>query len=171
VTRHARRLISRILPLLLLGVASNSSAAVGQISAGAQANWGTETDFGLGARIILDLGGLVGGLETVGSFDYFFPRDDFGADLTYWEANANLVYRIDITSDLLTPYVGAGFSFTRFEASAAVLGVEVAGNETRAGINFLAGLMFDVGVAKPFIEGKIEAGAGEQFVASAGVRL
>lgn len=165
------RSASRILALLAAGAVLTAGAASGQVSAGVQANWGGDTDFGLGARIIVDLDGVVAGFEAVGSFDYFFPSDDFGADLTYWEANANLVYRIDTAGELLTPYAGAGFTYTRFEASTRVLGAEVSGNETSAGINLLGGLMFNLAGVTPFIEGKIEAGGGEQFVASAGVRF
>ncbi|MBT8477537.1 MAG: outer membrane beta-barrel protein [Gemmatimonadetes bacterium] len=162
---------SRLLALLTAGAALTAGPASGQVSAGVQANWGSDTDFGLGARISVALDGVAVGFEAVGSFDYFFPSDDFGADLTYWEANANLVYRIDAAGELLTPYVGAGFAYTRFEASIRVLGAEASGNETSAGINLLAGLMFNLGGVTPFIEGKIEAWGGEQFVASAGVRF
>ena len=85
--------------------------------------------------------------------------------------NANLTYRIGSAAELLMPYLGVGFNLARFEASADVLGVEASGDETKGGVNLLGGLMFDLGVAKPFVEGKVEAGGGEQFVASAGVRF
>lgn len=165
------RLASRSLALLAAGLGLSAGVATGQVSAGVQGNWGTETDFGVGGRIIVDLGDLVAGLETFGSFDYFFPSDEFGADLTYWEANANLVYRIGSARELLTPYLGVGFNLAQFEASVDVLGAEASGDETKSGMNLLGGLMFHLGTAKPFVEGKVEAGGGEQFVVSAGVRL
>jgi len=165
------RCASRTLVFLAAGVGLSAGAATGQVSAGIQGSWGAETDFGVGVRIIVDLGGLVGGLETSGSFDYFFPGDDFGADLTYWEANANLVYRIDSAGEILKPYLGAGFNLARFEASVDVLGAEISGAETKGGLNLVGGLMFDLGAAKPFTEGKVVAGGGDQFVVSAGVRF
>ena len=165
------RRTSRTLALVAASVVLSAGTAIGQVSAGVQGNWGSETDFGVGARIIVDLRSLVGGLETLGSFDYFFPSDDFGADLTYWEANANLVYRIDSAGKTLKPYLGAGFNFVRFEASVDVLGEEISSSETKGGLNLLGGLMFDLGTAKPFVEAKVETGGGEQLVVSAGVRF
>jgi hypothetical protein len=89
---------SRVLALVVLGLGSNAVAAAGQVSAGVHGNWGGDTDIGVGARTIVGLGGVVRGFETFGSFDYFFPSDDIGADITYWEVNANLVYRVNVVS-------------------------------------------------------------------------
>lgn len=154
-----------------LGVCISFTAAAGQVSAGVQADWGSDTDFGVGARAIIGLGGLVKGLETVASFDYFFPSDRLGAQRTYWEASANLVLQVDPDERLMTPYVGAGIHIAYLEISQTVLDVEVSGDETRGGLNLLSGLVFDAGAARPFIEGRLTINGDSQFVASAGVRL
>jgi opacity protein-like surface antigen len=168
--RH-RPFLTKWLALPALGVFSSFTAATGQVSAGVQAEWGSETDFGVGARGIVGLGVLVNGLETVVSFDYFFPSDRFGAERTYWEAGANLVLQINPGAHLTTPYVGAGIHVSYFEVSETVLDVEVAGDETRGGLNLLGGLIFDVGRARPFFEGRFTINGQDQFVACAGVRL
>ena len=147
-----------------------SGASAQQVSGGAQAAWGTDTDFGMGGRAIVDLGFLRPGLETMASFDWFFPGRDRGLDLTYWEANANVVYRFGVDA-AVTPFTGAGLNYFRFGASTEVLGTEVSGDEGEAGLNLLAGLLFRFRGLRPFVEGRLELGGGEQFVMAAGIRL
>jgi opacity protein-like surface antigen len=159
------------LALPALGVSVSFTAATGQVSGGVQADWGSDTDFGVGARAIVGLGVLVSGLETVASFDYFFPSDQFGAQRTYWEASANLVFQIDPGARFTTPYVGAGVGISYLKVSETVLDVQVVGDETRGGFNLLGGLVFDVGRARPFVEGRFTFNGYDQFIASAGVRL
>ncbi|NNG15603.1 MAG: hypothetical protein HKM89_03910 [Gemmatimonadales bacterium] len=159
------------LALLVLGTSLNAGPVAGQVSAGVHGDWGSDMDFGVGARAVLGLERLVPNLETVGSFDYFFPGDDFGADVTYWELNLNLVYRFEIKDSPVKPYAGAGLNFAYLNASVDVLGTTASGDETRGGLNLLGGLLFDIGRAKPFVEGRVEAGGGDQFVVSAGVRF
>ena len=161
----------RVLALVVLGMGINADAAAGQVSAGVQGNWASDTDIGVGARAILGLGGIVKGFDTFGSFDYFFPSDDSGADITYWEANANLVYRVNAGSNSTTPYVGAGLNIAYTKVSTNALGGEVSGTETHGGLNLLGGIIFDLGRLKPFFEGRFELGGGEQFVATVGLRL
>ncbi len=162
---------SRVLALIILGTGINAVATAGQISAGVQGNWGSDADIGAGVRAIVGLGGIVKGFETFGSFDYFFPSDESGANITYWEANANLVYRVNAAGESTTPYLGAGLNFTYTKASTSILGSDVSGDETRGGINLLGGIVFDLGRLKPFLEGRFELGGGEQFVATVGLRL
>lgn len=160
-----------LIALLVAGASSNGRVAVAQVSVGLQLDWGSKTDFGVGGRAILDLTPLVRGLETVGSFDYFFPSVGTGADVTYWEVNANVVYRIATQGNSLTPYAGSGLHISRSSASVAVLGIEAEAAETRSGLNLVGGVMFDAGVTTPFLEARVELGGAEQVVMSAGVRF
>jgi len=162
---------SRVLLLVVLGTGTNAVASAGQISPGVQGNWGSDSDVGIGARAIFGLGGIVKGFETFGSFDYFFPSDDSGANITYWEANANLVYQVNAGGHSTTPYVGAGLNIAYTKVSTNALGGEVSGNETHGGINLLGGIIFEVGRLNPFLEARFELGGGEQFVATVGLRL
>jgi opacity protein-like surface antigen len=160
-----------VMVLAGLGLGMNSGVAAGQVSAGIQGNWGSEMGFGIGARGIIGLGALVRGFETVASLDYFFPGGEYGVDLTYWEANANLFYRFDMENRPFKPYVGAGINFSWLTASTHVLDVKISGDETRSRLNLVGGFLLDLGTAKPFLEGRVEAGEGSQVVASVGVRL
>ena len=162
---------SRVLALVVLGTGINAVAATGQISAGVQGDWASDTEVGIGARVIVGLGGIVKGFETFCSFDYFFPSDNSGADIEYWEANANLVYRVNAAGESTTPYLGVGLNFTYTKASTSILGSDVSGDETRGGLNLLGGIVFDLGRLNPFLEGRFELGGGEQFVATVGLRL
>lgn len=90
------------------------------------------------------------GFETFGSFDYFFPSDDSGADITYWEANANLVYRVDAGSHSTTPYVGTGLNIAYTKVSTNALGGEVSGTETQAGSIYWEASSSNWGASIPF---------------------
>jgi hypothetical protein len=156
---------------MIVGVGINAGAVSGQVSAGVQGNWGSDADIGVGARAIVGLGGIVKGFETFGSFDYFFPSDDSGANITYWEANANLVYRVNAAGESTTPYIGTGLNFAYTKVSTNALGGEISGSDTQGGLNLLGGIIFEVGRLNPFLEARFELGGGEQFVATVGLRL
>jgi len=160
-----------MLALAVMAVSINAVAATSQVSAGVQGNWASDTDIGVGARAILGLGGIVKGFETFGSFDYFFPSDDSGADIAYWETNANLVYRVNAGGNSTTPYIGTGLNFAYTKVSTNALGGEISGSDTQGGLNLLGGIIFEVGRLNPFLEARFELGGGEQFVVTVGLRL
>jgi hypothetical protein len=164
-------LILKSVALLVLGVGVNGGIAAAQVSVGIQTDWGSDTGVGVGFQTVFDLGAIVKGLETVGSFHYFFPGTRHGAQATYRELNTNLVYRIDIADQPVTPYVGSGFNVSYTKASVRVLDIDASGSEILNGLNVLCGLMFDVGRFRPFVEGRLTTGGGRQFVASAGLRF
>lgn len=163
------RTVQLTFALLLLGVVSSGECAARQVSVGTQANWGSDADFGVGGRAVFDLGRLVRGLETHAAFDWFFPGPDLGVDVTYWEANANVVYRFGGDAPV-TGYAGTGLNLARFAASTKALGTEVAGKETKGGLNALGGLQLQLRGLRPFLEGRFELGGGEQFVVAIGLR-
>ena len=164
-------LIAKSVALLVLGVGVNGGIAAAQVSVGIQANWSSDTDLGVGIQTALDLGAIVKGLETVGSFHYFFPGTRHGAEASYRELNANLVYRINVQDHTVIPYVGTGFNVSYYSASVHVLDIDASGSEILNGLNVLGGLIFDLGRFKPFIEGRVKTGDSTQFVASAGLRF
>jgi hypothetical protein len=104
-------------------------------------------------------------------FDCFFPSDDLGANITYWEANANLVYRFNSVGKSATAYIGSGLNFAYTKLSINALGGEVSGSDTRGGLNLLGGIIFEVGGLNPYLEARFELGGGEQFRATVGLRL
>jgi hypothetical protein len=155
--------------LILLGAAPRSASGW-QVSAGVQGVWGSQTDLGIGGRVILDMGSVIDRLDVVGSFDWYFPGNEFGIDVEYWEANANLVYRLG-RGPSMVPYAGAGAHLTGFSAATDVLGTPVSGSDHQSGGNLLAGLLLHVRGLRPFVEGRLELGGGDQFVLAAGIRF
>ena len=143
--------------------ASSSSASASQVHFGAQASWGSDTDFGVGARLTYGLGGLIQNVPLAlhASFDWFFP----GSGLTYWEINANVVYNFDVrTMPTITPYLGAGLGL----AHASVSGF---GSDNNLGFNLVGGAQFKMASSKitPFAELRLDAHSGSQMVLTGGI--
>lgn len=145
--------------IALLALCTGAGASLhAQVRFGAQASWGDNSDFGIGARLEHGLEKLFPKtpLRAAASFDYFFPSNN----VTYWELNYNVFYQL--RADALTPYAGGGL----------VLGYASAnGNSnTDLGVNLGGGLKFKTGGnLTPFIEARVELGAGEQFVLTGGL--
>ena len=78
-----------------------------QVSFGVQADYGTDTDLGIGALAVIGLRSLFPKtpLDAHVTFDYFFPSAPAGASLDYWELNGNVAYRIP---NLFRRLVGEG---------------------------------------------------------------
>jgi hypothetical protein len=136
-----------------------------------QADWGSDTDFGIGARAIFGLQSLFPKtpLDAHVSFDYFFPSGGAGVDVKYWEINGNVGYRIPNMRGTLAPYVGGGLNI----AHASVSSGGLTASDTKAGLNLLAGTTFGRAASKmkPFLEGRVTLSGGEQFVLTGGIRF
>jgi hypothetical protein len=127
---------------------------------GLHANWGDATDVGLGLRYESGMTWLLpraGTLRFIGQFDYFFPD----GPLNYWEINGNLVNVFAIPNVQAAGYVGAGLNIATLSNGASA---------TEVGANLLAGIRLP-GAFRPFLEGRLELGGGEQFVLAAGFMI
>jgi hypothetical protein len=143
--------------------ASSASAGVPAVRFGAQASWGSDTDFGIGARATYGLGGLVPTLPLAvhASFDWFFP----GSGQTFWEINGNVVYNFDVrTMPTITPYLGAGLSFAHWGFSGLA-------SDNNLGFSLVGGAQFKMATSKltPFAELRLDAHSGSQMVLTGGV--
>jgi hypothetical protein len=140
-------------------------------SFGVQVDWGSDTDFGIGARVVFGLQSLFpkAPLDAHVGFDYFFPSSPAGFDVTYWEINGNVGYRIPNVRGNLAPYVGGGLNIAHASASSG----GISASDTRAGLNLLAGTTFGRAASKmkPFVEARVILSGGEQFVLTGGVRF
>src|SRR5881628_1938797 len=74
---------------------------------GAQLDWGSDTDVGIGARVVFPLKFAPRTpLDGIVSFDYYFPSAPAGTDVTFWELNGNVAYRFRVPRSSLGPYAG-----------------------------------------------------------------
>ncbi len=164
------RLMS-LVAVAVLGLAVSARAEDKSVSFGVQGSWGNDSDFGVGARVIAPLNSLQKGVEGIASFDYFFPSTGdggFDSGVKYWEANANLVYRLPgKRRSSVRPYLGAGLNVAHGSFGSDD-GWGGSGSSTKVGLNLLGGLTFS---ERFFLESKFEAGGGEQFVVSGGFRF
>lgn len=148
-------LVSALLGGLLVCLPAGAS---GQVLFGAEALFGTETDFGIGGRIHYDLG-TTAPLEFQGAFDLFFP--DGPAD--YWEINGNLWYNLPTSSgSTALPYLGGGLNIGHVSANGF--------DDTELGVNLGGGVKFGFTNTIPFLEARVTLGGiDEQLVIGGGV--
>jgi hypothetical protein len=147
-----------VLSALVLGtLLFGSSDAGAQVRLGAEAMFGTETDFGLGGRIVAGLGTSLP-LEFQGGFNLFFPE----GPRDYWEVNGNVWYTFE-TPASGAPYAGGGLNIGRMS------GGSESASDTKLGINLGGGYRFNFTNTAPFVEARFTVGGHDQFVIAAGV--
>lgn len=131
------------------------SASSAQVYGGVQANYGSETDFGLGARMLANLEDV--NLEFVGSFDLYFP--DGPSD--FWEINGNVFYHFHLPeSPSILPYIGGGLNVGHVSNGA---------DNTEAGLNLGGGVRFPLENVSPFIEARTVVSDFDQSVLTFGL--
>jgi hypothetical protein len=175
--------------LLTVAVVSAAVAPAGaaDVQLGPRFNVSDDAGLGLGADVRWTFLRDDPRLALSASFDYFFPDDghdeldevlrqletflgdldlpfDLGrTDVEYWEANLNLTWEFTSARPVI-PYAGAGINFARAQVSS--FGFE--SGESDVGANVLAG----VRIARRFyVETRLEAGGGDLFVLTLGVRF
>lgn len=159
--------------LLPVQTAAQRRAAAAQrpVSFGGQVSSGSETDFGIGGRVVFGLGAIAAGapLDGVVTFDYFFPDAPPGIDRTYWEVNCSLAYRPGRNPGVLRPYLGGGLNIGR--ETADTVG-ESRGSESRVGVSLLGGTTLRTGSrVTPFAEARLVVGKNDQFIITGGLRF
>ncbi len=141
-----------------------------------QANYGGDTDFGVGAGVGFNLGQFNNGTKIAAeaTFDYFFPScdgcDAINADFKVWEINANA--RAHLIPSLPSLYLGAGARYYKWDYSFDNCGIycDLYSGADGIGLNIIGGWVFS-GSNGPFVQAKLEVGDGSQFVATAGIRF
>jgi hypothetical protein len=148
--------------LLLAGPAT----AGAQVHLGPELSIGTDTDVGIGARLLVNVKSLEA-WDFIGTFDWFFPDESGNADVTYWEINGNLAYNFAIEgAPSISPYVGAGLNI----AHASVDYLDEPGrSNTDVGLNFLFGTQFDAKSIIPYVEIRGVIEGGDQVVFTGGI--
>jgi hypothetical protein len=174
---------------LLAGLWMAAPVGAADVQFGPRVSISNDADFGVGADVRWAFLADDPRLAVSATFDYFFPEDgddelddalegfedffpedfelpfDFSPDteVEYWEANLNLTW--DFTNDrLVIPYAGVGVNYAHARVSA--FGFD--SDESDVGANVLAGIRIR---DRFYVEAKTEAGGGELFVVTAGVRF
>ncbi|MGE0439322.1 MAG: hypothetical protein AB7L66_10775 [Gemmatimonadales bacterium] len=155
-----RRLIVATGALALAAFAVQPAAA--QVRFGANANFATDTDFGLGAKLNFGVGNVTENkaIEGQATFDIYFPD---GYD--YWTIAANGLYSLKPTGSVV-PQLGAGLGVGR--SSVSVLGVSA--SSTDVFLNLIGAIKFrPSGSIQPFAEARFQIGDGSQLVLGGGL--
>lgn len=149
------------------------------VSFGAQLSFADDTDLGIGVRAMVGTENLIEETRFVGSFDWFFPDEGGGVDVSYWELNLNGHYMLPFELDSpIDFYAGGGLNIAHL--SVDIPDITVGGfttqggsaSDTDIGLNILGGLDFRISDSLGgFGELRIELGGGEQFVLTGGVRF
>jgi hypothetical protein len=142
--------------LLLMHLGPQASEAEAQVALGGQGSWGSEADFGVGGRALVNVPGW--NLEGVGSVDFFFPD----GDVDWIDINANLFYHFHLPdSPSVIPYVGGGLNLARLSVGDA--------STTEAGLNLGGGIRFPGPTVTPFLELRGVVSDADQFVITGGI--
>jgi opacity protein-like surface antigen len=171
------------------GLIAATPAGARDVQLGPRGSVSDDADLGIGADVRWTFLRDDPRLALSASFDYFFPDDgdedfddalasledlfpeefqlpfDFRPDteIEYWEANLNLTW--DFTTDrVVIPYAGVGINYAHSKVSA--FGFD--SDESDVGANVLAGVRIK---QRFYVEAKQEAGGGELFVLTVGVRF
>ena len=156
--------------------AARNAGSVQRPSFGAELNWSSDVNLGVGARAVFPLQSLVPTLPLDGivSFDYFFPSAPAGSSAHYWELNGNVAYRFSVPQrSSFAPYAGGGLNIAHASASATAGTTTVSASDTKAGLNLLGGTTFKMKGSSftPFAEARAEVGGGKTFILTGGVRF
>jgi hypothetical protein len=150
---------------LLLMIPVNASA---EVDFGGQLLYGDDADLAIGARIEIDTPELQEASRLGMDFNWFFPDDPPGADLTFWTANLNWLQRLGSGNGEadVSFYLGAGLNF-------AYAGWDYDGggdgSEKDLGVNLLGGLQLPLGALTGIGELKITIAGSEQYTLGIGL--
>lgn len=165
--RRAYRVVTlAVVAAAVPAMASAQTSAMRPFNAGVQANYGADTDFGVGVRYENNLNTLIASmpnLRAVASFDYYFP-----SGFNYWQLNAGLVMGFTMPGAPVAPYAGAALAYSNLKADIAG-----ASSVSDVGLNLIGGVRFrPMGTMTPFAEVRLGlGGVNEQFVISGGLLI
>ena len=182
---------------MLRGLAIGASAALGLAmiapSAHAQAQtsgtrFGIEAAFGANNNVGIGVGAFIKfHLAEISehpitgrvSFDYFFPGNSYCGGLTgcgvhYFIVTGDALYDIANPHSDIKPYVGAGIEYTAISFGSSFCsgafcdnyGASSVGLDLVGGINFAANTKL-----MPFVELKLGAGSGSEFLIKGGIHF
>jgi hypothetical protein len=147
---------SALLILVLAGSALGARAVQAQIGIAPQAVWGSDSDLGVGARLVVSAGGAAAlHVEGLLSFDWYLDCND----CNYYEITPGAAVAISLLG--IGPYAGAGVNIAR-------LSPDTGDADTEIGLSLFVGARLPFGL---FAEIRNTAGGSDQRVITVGFRL
>lgn len=152
------------LALLLMIPAS----APAEIDFGGQLVYGDDADLAIGGRVEIDTPELLEESRLALDFNWFFPDDPPGADLTFWEANLNWLHQVgpDGGDTAASYYLGGGLNFAY---SSVDFDDGDDDSEKDLGVNLLGGIQLPLGPLTGIGELRITIAGSEQYTIGVGL--
>ncbi|MDT0677176.1 outer membrane beta-barrel protein [Autumnicola musiva] len=164
------RLLFTMMFLFVGGILTSS--AQNETRLGAMLAYGTEIE-NLGVGVNAELP-IMENLSISPGFIYYFPKNEAGIDLRWWEINGNANYYF-VNNDNLGLYGlgGLNYSHVKVDYDGNSFGGSSMGvSDGRFGLNLGAGANFSIGSSIiPFAEAKYVIIDGGQLVIGAGVKF
>lgn len=139
-----------------------AAPAAAQVSFGPQLSLGTDSDFGLGARLVFPLRTEALGIDGVIDGNYFFAGDEVDSWL---DANFNVRLPLPL-AEAFDTRIGAGLNATFISLEGT--GSPSSETNTDLGLNVLGAVDFPRGRMTPFGELRVIIGGAEQVVLTGG---
>jgi len=163
-----------VLALLCLGASSTASADAEGLMLGAAITNGSDSDFGLGARVEYPLDLLLPNLGIAGGLNVFFPGDPYDS---WWEVNAAALYHFEV-NETFTPYTGAGLGYAIWKKqypTTDFFGLNSprgSAHDSSFSLSAIGGCKFnfDIGFT-PFVEARVGVGGGNTLEVTAGALI
>src|SRR5690554_7380618 len=131
--------------------------------------YGTEIEsIGIGANAEFP---IIENLTISPSFIYYFPKEEYGIKMNWFEVNANANYYF-VTQDNMEVYALGGLNYSSIKVSYENNWFgNYSSSDGRFGLNLGGGINFNMGRVTPFAELKYVIIDGGQLVAVAGVKF
>jgi hypothetical protein len=154
-------LFSTLAALLVL------TAPAAAIDFGAQLIYGDDTDIGIGGRIEIPTPDVREQTRLAFDFNWYFPDESPGVDLTFWEIDANWLHAVGTaTEGAPAYYLGGGLNFAYSSVDYEFGGDD---SDKDLGINFLGGVEMPLGAVSVIGELRITIAGSEQYTLGVGL--
>jgi hypothetical protein len=150
--------------LAVLLLLTTSAAA---IDFGAQLIYGDDTDIGIGGRVEIPTPDLREQTRISVDFNWYFPDDSPGVDLTFWEINANWLHTVGTAREGAPAYyLGGGLNFAYSSVD-----YDPGGDDSNKdlGVSFLGGIALPLGELTGIGELRITIAGSEQYTLGIGL--
>lgn len=145
----------------------SADPAAADLGFGGQLVYGDDSDIGIGARIEIDTPELAEHSRIQLDFNWYFPDDPPGANLTFWEANMNWLHQVgpDGGEGAASYYLGGGLNFAYASVDYDAGGDD---SEKDLGVNLLGGVAIPFGIVTGIGEVRITIAGSEQYALGVG---